>query len=368
MKVAFVDLKRQNRIYKKTFSRIFSQTLDESVFLAGPANERFEQEFATFCGKKFCISLNSGTDAILFALLAYDIGPGDEVITPTNSYFSPAMMISQIGATPIFVDADPKSALIDVKQVQRAISKKTRAIMPVHLCGQSADMDPIITLAKKHNVVIIEDACQAHGAKYKGNVVPVTETGAFSFYPGKNLGAFGDAGAVVTDSKKVRDEILKLRNDGSTEKYVHTQFGYKSRLDTIQAKILLAKLPHLEAWNRNRRKAASVYNKFLATIKQITLPQEMPYAYHVYHLYMIECENRDELQAYLAKKGITTVIHYPTPIHLQKPYRQQGFHPGMFPVAEKRSKRILSLPMYPELRETEIRYICQTIRSFYSSG
>lgn len=365
MNVAFVDLKLQNKTYRKAFTHVFNQTLKNSIFLGGEPIERFEKEFARYCGKTYCVSLNSGTDAILFALLGYGIGPGDEVITASNSYFSPAMMISQIGAKPVFVDIDPKSMTLDVLKIQKAITKNTRAIMPVHLCGQPADMDPIIKLANKYNLVIIEDACQAHGAKYKGKIVPVTETGAFSFYPGKNLGAFGDAGALVTDNREIRDTVLKLRNDGSTEKYVHTQFGYKSRMDTLQASILSEKLTHLNSWNLKRRSAAEFYNKKLSDIKQVKVPSEMPYAYHVYHLYMIECEQRDALQKYLQTHGITTVIHYPTPIHLQKPYRERGFHPDMFPIAERRAKRILSLPMFPEITKKELLYVCQTIRDFY---
>lgn len=365
MNVAFVDLKRQNKLYRKIFSRVLLQTLDKSLFVGGEFIERFERDFARFCGKKYCVGLNSGTDAILFALLAYGIGPDDEVITTPNSYFSPAMMISQTGAIPVFVDVDPKSANIDANNIEAAITKKTRAIIPVHLCGQPADMDPIIAIARKHKLIIIEDACQAHGALYKGKRVPITETGAFSFYPGKNLGAFGDAGAIVTDSKKIRDTVLKLRNDGSTEKYIHTQFGYKSRLDTLQASILSVKLPYLKTWNIKRRKAAALYNKLLSSIPQVITPVEMSYSYHIYHLYMIECQRRDSLQKYLASHGVTTVIHYPVPIHLQKPYREKGHKPGMFPVTEKRAKHILSLPMFPEIRTDEITYICKTVQRFY---
>ncbi len=367
MRVAFVDLKRQNKRYWKTFSNVLIQTLRNSIFVGGEPIERFEHEFARLCGRKYCVGLNSGTDAILFSILAYGIGPGDEVITAPNSYFSPAMMISQIGAKPVFVDVDPKSATIDVTKIEKAITKRTRAIMPVHLCGQSADMDPIVSLAKKYNLKIIEDACQAHGARYKNKILPYTETGTFSFYPGKNLGSFGDAGALVTDNRFIRDVSLKLRNDGSTEKYVHTQFGYKSRLDTMQAAILSAKLPLLAQWNEKRRKAAALYTKLLAKIKQVKPPTQMPYSYHVYHLYMIECEERDKLQTFLTKKGVATVLHYPTPIHLQKPYRELGHKPGVFPVTEKRSKSILSLPMFPEITEREIRYVCDTIGEFYAS-
>lgn len=366
MNISFVDLKRQVRLHKKEFHSAVTRVIDEAVFLGGPVLEKFERDFANFCSKKYCIGLNSGTDALFFALLAYGIKPGDEVITVPNSYFSPAMMISQIGAKPIFVDVDAKSANIDVSEIGPAITKRTRAIMPVHLCGQSADMDPIISLAKKYKLAIIEDACQTHGARYKGKIVPVTETGAFSFYPGKNLGAFGDAGAIVTDNKQIRDTVLKLRNDGSTEKYVHTQFGYKSRLDTIQAAILLKKLPHLKKWNEKRRKAAELYNKLLSPIQEIKTPVEMPYAYHIYHLYMIMCERRDELRNFLAKHGISTVIHYPTPIHLQTPYRKMGFQEGDFPVAERQAKRILSLPIFPEITEKEIKFITRTIGRFFT--
>lgn len=367
MHVAFVDLKRQVRLHRKEFLSAITRVVDDALFLGGPIVERFEHDFAHFCNKKYCVGVNSGTDALFFALLAYGIQPGDEVITPPNSYFSTAMVISNIGAIPVFVDAEPVSGQIDTTKIEAAITSRTKAIMPIHLYGHPSDMDPVIALAKKYNLAIIEDCCQSHNAKYKGQILPVTETGAFSFYPGKNLGAFGDAGALVTDDKTIRDMVLKLRNDGSTQKYVHTMFGYKSRLDTIQAAILLAKLPHLEQWNKQRRKAAALYNKLLSGIRQVTIPLEMPYAYHVYHLYMTECERRDELQRFLTKQGITTVIHYPIPIHLQKPYRQRGYKPGMFPITEQRGKRILSLPMFAEIQKDEISYVCNTIKTFYSA-
>lgn len=366
MNIEFVDLKRQNERHWKTFSTVLLQVLRDSLFVGGKRVEQFEEEFARFCGKKYCIGLNSGTDAILFALLAYGIKPGDEVITPANSYFSPAMMISQIGAIPVFVDVDPKSDTIDVSRIEERITKKTRAIMPVDLYGQPADMDPIVVLAKKYNLTIIEDSCQAHGAQYKKHRLPYVETGAFSFYPGKNLGSFGDAGAIVTDNKHVHDTVLKLRNDGSTEKYVHTQFGYKSRLDTIQAAILSAKLPYLSEWNQKRRKAAELYTKLLGPVKQVKTPTEMPYSYHVYHLYVIECEKRDALRTFLSKHGIVTVIHYPIPIHLQTPYQKMGYKKGDFPITEERAKRILSLPIFPEITEKEITFVAKTIKQFFS--
>ncbi len=366
MKVNFVDLKRQIRLYRKEFLSAIVKVVDEASFLGGPILEQFENDFAQFCHKKYCVALNSGTDALFFALLAYDIHKGDEVITVPNSYFSTAMVISNIGAVPVFVDADHLSGEIDIAKIESVITKRTKAIMPIHLYGQPCDMDPIIALAKKYHFAIIEDCCQSHNATYKEKLVPVTETGAFSFYPGKNLGAFGDAGAIVTNNKVIYERVLHLRNDGSIKKYVHTSFGYKSRMDTIQAAVLSAKLSCLKDWSKKRRHWAKLYSSLLVNIKEIKTPIEMPYAYHVYHLYMIECEKRDGLQAYLKDHGVDTIIHYPIPIHLQTPYLALGFRSGMFPVTEKRAKSILSLPMFPELLESEVRYVCRLIHSFYS--
>lgn len=363
--IPFLDLKRQNKTLKRQLSRAIKNVFNESMFVGGSAVNRFEKEFARFCAKKYCVGINSGTDALFLALLAYNIGPGDEVITAPNSYFSGAAVITNVGATAVFVDVDSISANIDTTKIEKAITKKTKAIIPVHLYGQSADMDPIVALAKKYHLHIIEDCCQAHGAKYKGKIVPYSETGAFSFYPGKNLGAFGDAGAVVTDNSEIADRLLRLRNDGSTKKYIHKSFGYKSRLDTLQAAILSLKLPYLKMWNGHRRRLARLYEKLLKDIPQVTIPKEMPYSYHIYHLYMIQCQNRDGLQDYLVKHDIKTIIHYPTSIHLQKPYRQLGFHAGMFPVTEKRSKMVLSLPMFPELTDQEVTTVCKRIREFY---
>lgn len=366
MKIEFVDLKRQNKIFKKGIQKAIQPIIDQAIFVMGEPLEKFEKEFARFCKKKYCVGLNSGTDAIMLSLLAYGVGPGDEVITAPNSYFCTAGVISNIGAQPVFADIDPVSYTMDPHLIKKAITPKTKAIMPVHLCGQPADMDEIIIIAKKYNLIILEDCAQAHGAKYKGKIVPVSETGAFSFYPGKNLGCFGDGGAVVTDNKKVAEKLRFLCNDGSIEKYVHQMFGYKSRLDTIQAAVLSFKLKHLNHFNQKRRKLAKLYRRHLAGIKEITLPQEMDYAYHVYHLYVIECSKRNDLHEFLAQKGITTIIHYPIPIHLQKPYLRKGYKRGDFPITEEKAKRILSLPMFPELTEKEVKYISQQIKAFYS--
>lgn len=365
MKISLFDLKRQNKLYKKELMATIEGVIDNGWFCLGEPLEKFEKEFALFCQKKYCLGLNSGTDALMLALLAYGIGPGDEVVTTPHSYFSTAMAISNIGAKPVFVDIDPENFNINPSLIEAKSTQKTKAIIPVHLYGQPANMEPIVRLAEKYNLVIIEDCCQAHGAKYKGKILPYTETGAFSFYPVKNLGAFGDGGAVVTDSPRIKKKIELLRNDGAIKKYQHEVFGYKSRLDTLQAAILSFKLKHIRRWERKKRALVNLYNQLLAGVRQIETPKEMPYARHVYHLYVIRCQRRNSLQKYLAEQGIGTLLHYPTPIHLQKPYRQQGYKRGDFPVAERTAKRILSLPLFPELKNEEIEYVCRKIADFY---
>lgn len=373
MKIDFVDLPRQNKLYKKELMGAIGHIVDSASFIQGPELSKFEKEFAAFCNKKFCIGLNSGTDALMLALLAYGIKPGDEVITVPNSYFSTAMVISQIGAVPVFVDIDPVNYNIDVNRIEEKITKKTKAIIPVHLYGQAADMDPIVQLAKKYNLAIIEDCCQAHGTKYlprgkagENKIVPYTETGAFSFYPGKNLGCFGDGGAIVTDNPTIAEKLEYLRNDGSKTKYEHRILGFKSRLDTIQAAILSVKLNYLDMFNKKRRDAALLYNKLFSDISQIIIPQEAPYSTHIYHIYAIKAKKRDELQKYLAKNEISTVIHYPKPIHLQDPYLKQGWKKGDLPVTEELCENIISLPIFPEITEEEIQFVSSKIHDFYS--
>lgn len=367
MDIAFVDLHRQYKAYKKEVDRAIDKVLTRASFIEGPFVDAFEKEFAKFCNKKYCVSLNSGTDALLLSLLAYGIKPGDEVITTPNSYFSSAMVITNIGAIPVFVDVNSQTGLMEATAIEKAIGKKTKAIMPVHLTGLPADMKAISKLAKKYELMVIEDCAQAHGATIGGRKMPYTGTGAFSFYPGKNLGAYGDAGALVTNDESIANTARHLRNDGSVEKYVHTMFGYKSRLDALQAAVLSVKLKHLDAWTKKRRFLAKRYTELLSNIPQIKKPTGVPYGKGVFHLYQVQAERRDELKEYLKKFGITTIIHYPIPIHLQTPYRKLGYIEGDFPVTEQRAKSILSLPMFPELEESEVSYICQTIRSFYSS-
>ena len=364
--IPLVDLPRQNKLLQKEIDQVLHHSVSNALFTMGGPLEHFEEDFARFCNKKYCVGVNSGTDALLFALIAYNIHPGDEVITVPNSYFSTAMVISQLGATVVFVDIDPKTYTIDPKKIEEKITQKTKAIIPVHLYGQPADMDAIITLAKKYNLSIIEDSCQAHGAQYKNVTTPISETGAFSFFPGKNLGGFGDGGALVTDNKNVAKIARLLRNDGSMKKYVHESIGYKSRLHSLQAAILSMKLPHLPLWNSKRNAHARQYSKLLAHVPQITTPQTASYANHAYHLYVIEVNDRDALQKHLAKNGIETGVHYPIPIHLQKPYRNGRYKKGDFPITEEKSQRILSLPLFPELQTDEIEYIVDAIKMFYS--
>ena len=365
-KIKLVDLSRQHSKLKKKFISAIERVIDTSNFIMGTEMEKFEKSFAKYCNKKYAVSLNSGTDALKLALLAYGIRRGDEVITVPNSYFSTAMVITECGAKQVFVDINPDTYTIDTTKIEKAITNKTRAIIPVHLYGQPADMTPILQIAKKYNLKIIEDACQAHGSIYKGKAIPYGETGAFSFFPGKNLGCFGDGGILVTDNPTVANNALCLRNDGSSKRYIHEKIGIKSRLDSIQAAILNIKLPHLKQGNIKRRRLAMTYKELLKNIPGITIPKETKDAVHAYHLYVIEAEKRNELQSYLKKYGIETGIHYPIPIHLQKVYKNEKYERGDFPVTEEKARKILSLPMFPELTKKEIKYICQTISNFMS--
>lgn len=365
MNIKFVDIQRQNNKYRKEFLLAFKRVFDEASYTFGPYMEKFEKSFAKYCGKKYAVGVNSGVDGLKLSLIGYGIKEGDEVITVPNSYFGTSMVISNINAVPVFVDIDPTTYTIDVSKIEKAITKKTKAIIPVHLYGQPAQMDVILAIAKKYNLIVIEDACQAHGSRFNNKTVPFGETGVFSFYPGKNLGGFGDGGIIVTDNANLAQQLLYLRNDGSKEKYIHPMFGHKSRLDTIHASVLLEKLKYLDSWNEMRRKHAQTYTTLLQNIPGVTTPQEVKDAYHVYHIYTIECKDRDKLRSYLLKNGIEVNIHYPIPIHLQEAYKQQGYTAGMFPITEEKAKRILSLPIFPELTEKEIEFVCKKIKDFF---
>jgi dTDP-4-amino-4,6-dideoxygalactose transaminase len=371
MNIPLVDLKKQYALIKQEIDEKVNGVLKSAYFILGPEVTEFEKEFAPFCGAEHAIGVSSGTAALALALLALDIGKGHEVITATNTFIATAGAISHVGARPVLVDVDPESYNIDVSKIEGAITKKTRAIIPVHLYGQPAEMDAVLQSAKKHNLKVVEDACQAHGAEYRGRRVgSFGDISGFSFYPGKNLGAYGDGGAVVTGSSELAKQIMLLRNHGSSKKYYHEVVGYNSRLDEIQAAVLRVKLKYLDSWNTRRRKNAGSYGNCLADLAEkglVTTPREMSWAKHVYHLYVIQVEEsiRDKLIEHLNARGIGAQIHYPVPIHLQKAYKHLGYEQGSFPVAEKLAKRIVSLPMFPELERSELEYVTQEIRTFF---
>jgi len=366
--IKFVDLVRQNQELKSRLMPIVEGVIDDADFILGQSLKKFERNFAKYCSKKYAVGVNSGTDALKLALIAYGIKEGDEVITVPNSYFSTAMVISEIGAKPVFVDVDSQNYLIDANKLKKTLTAKTKAIVPVHLYGQAAGMDAIINFAHKHNLIVVEDACQAHGAEYKGRKVPYGETGVFSFYPGKNLGCFGDGGAIVSDNLKVVEKATYLRNDGAKNKYLHTMFGFKSRLDDLQAAILNFKLKRLDSWNQKRRSHAKKYSQLLGNVSGVKLPNESTNGKHVFHLFVIQYKKRDELRDFLSAKGIETGIHYPIPIHLQEAYKNCGYKKGQFPVTELASSTILSLPMFPELTDVEIKYVTDQIKIFVSNN
>lgn len=352
--VPFIDLPAQFATLKPEIDKALEPIFQSTGFILGPAVAQFETAFAQYINGKHCVSLNSGTAALHLALMALDIGPGDEVITAANTFIATAEAISFVGATPRFVDADPITYNIDVTKLEAAITSKTRAIIPVHLYGQPAEMDAILEIAAKHNLKVIEDACQAHGAVYKGRRVgTASDVSCFSFYPGKNLGAAGDGGAIVTNNAEIADRVRLLRDHGSRKKYEHEIVGHNFRLDTLQAAILNVKLPYLDGWNQARTKHAQYYNRRLADAPKIVTPRTAPGVESVFHLYVIQVPNRKQVQQAMSDAGVQTGIHYPIPIHLQAAYKELGHKVGDFPVAEELSGKILSLPMYAELTEAQ---------------
>lgn len=352
--VPFIDLPAQFRALQPEIDKALAPIFASTGFILGPAVAEFENEFAHYVGAKYCVSLNSGTAALHLALLAAGIGPGDEVITAANTFIATAEAITFAGATPRFVDADPVTYNLDPSKLEAAITERTKAIIPVHLYGQPADMDAVSAIARKHNLLVVEDACQGHGARYKNTPVgTLSNIAAFSFYPGKNLGAAGDGGAIVTNDAGLAERVRLLRDHGSRKKYEHEIVGHNFRLDTLQAAILKIKLPHLDGWNAGRRKHAEYYNHHLRGLPGIVVPACAESCESVFHLYVVQVDNRDAVQNAMREANIQTGIHYPTPIHLQPAYRELGHMPGDFPVAEKLSGRILSLPMYAELTEAQ---------------
>lgn len=368
--VPFVDLAAQYATLRPDVDEAMQRVLNKTDFILGQDVERFEEEFAAYCGTSYATGIDSGTSALEMVLKAYDIGPGDEVITVANTFMATVLAISYVGATPVLVDIDPMTYQIDPAQVLNAVTPRTKAIMPVHLYGHPADMDPILQIAQRYGLVVIEDASQAHGARYNGKRVgSLGHAAVFSLYPAKNLGAYGDGGIVVTNDAQVNDALRMLRNYGQREKYHHLMKGYNRRLDTLQAAVLRVKLPHLDGWNEARRQHAKRYTALLADLDGIvTPPYQAPNAEPVYHLYIIRTKERTKLQTLLNSKKISTGIHYPVPIHLQPAYQDLGYRKGDFPITERYANEILSLPMYPELPYEAVNYVVDAIHEFVAQN
>jgi dTDP-4-amino-4,6-dideoxygalactose transaminase len=361
VKVPFVDLGAQHRQLETELQAAVQRVFQRSSFILGPEVERFEAEFASYLNTTSCVAVSSGTAALHLVLHALEIGPGDEVITVPNTFIATAEAISAVGAKPVFVDVNPVSYTMDPARAERAITAKTRALLPVHLYGQPADMDALLEIAHARNLAVLEDACQAHGAEYRGRKAGTLGTaGCFSFYPSKNLGACGEGGAVVTSDAKLAERIRLLRNHGSVSKYEHCFPGYNFRMDGLQGAVLAVKLQHLDEWNQRRRMVAEHYNRLLAG-SAVIAPAEMPYARHVYHLYVIQADDRETLRRQLAEQGIETGLHYPIPLHLQEAYRSLGYRRGDFPVSERLAERALSLPMYPDLTFEAVEHVASPI-------
>ena len=364
--VPFLDLKAQHhQIYNEIDDRI-TDVITNTAFILGKHVEEFEENFAAAIGAKYCIGVGNGTDALFIAMKALGIGDGDEVITAANSFIATSEAITMTGAKVAFVDINPETYNIDHTKIEEKISSRTKAIIPVHLYGQSADMDPILDIAKKHNLFVIEDAAQAHFAEYKGKTVGTFgNIACFSFYPGKNLGAYGDAGAIVTNNEGLAIRARMVANHGRISKYDHEFEGINSRMDGIQAAILNVKLRHLPKWTEMRRKAASIYNSLLNGQADIITPEEADYAKHVYHLYVIRTKEREKLQEYLKFKGISTGVHYPIALPNLLAYRYLGHRQEDFPISSRYQSQILSLPMYPELTDEKIEYVVECVKKVF---
>ncbi len=367
MKVNFIDLKAQYYSIKDEIDNAIQQVLERSAFAAGPFVKAFEEHFAESQGAKYCVGVNSGTAALHIVMMALDIGAGDEVIVPANTFFATPEAVSLTGATPVFVDCEADYYNIDASRIEAAITNKTKAIIAVNLYGQPAQLDKVKQIADKHHLILIEDCAQSHLATLNGQMTGTFGLcGCFSFYPGKNLGAYGEGGAVITNDENLYKKMMMLRDHGSPQKYIHELIGHNYRMEGMQGAILDVKLKHLPEWTAIRRKNADHYRKYLADCPHIVLPKEMPGAKHVYHLFVIRTPKRDEMIKYLQEQGIYTGIHYPIPCHLQKAYAFLGHHKGDFPVSEKYAEEVLSLPMSEQLKEEEIQYTCEKIKTFFS--
>lgn len=365
MNVPFVDLKIQYKSIKSEIDPAIQSVLDETAFIGGKYVEGFERAFAEKCGMKHCVSCANGTDAIYITLKALGIGPGDEVMTAANSFIATSEAISQTGARPVFVDIEDYFH-IDPSKIESRITKKTKAIIPVHLFGQPADVRAVRAICEKHRLHLVEDCAQSHFATFQGQKTGTFGVaGTFSFYPGKNLGAYGDGGAIVSNDDDFARNARLFANHGSLRKYVHEIEGINSRLDSLQAVVLQAKLGHIDDWNRARNSHALRYNTLLGGLDQVKCPRLRPETFHIFHLYVIRAERRDDLAAFLKTKGVSTGIHYPTALPLMPAYRHLGHRPSDFPVAYACQDEILSLPMYPELGDEQIVYVADAIKAFY---
>jgi dTDP-4-amino-4,6-dideoxygalactose transaminase len=367
MDIPFVDLKAQYRQIQAEANAAVLAVMERGDFILGGAVAEFERAFADYCDVEHAVGVDSGYSALELILHAYGIGPGDEVITAANTFIATTLAISNTGATPVLVDIDPDTYNIDPAKIEAAITPRTRAIMPVHLYGQPADMDAIVAIARRHGLRVFEDAAQAVGLRYKGRRAgSLGDAAAFSFYPGKNLGAYGDGGAVVTNDAAVAEKIRLLRNIGQKVKYYHEVKGFNNRLDTMQAAVLKVKLPYLDGWNAERRRAAATYADLMAGLPLVT-PHTADYAEHIFHLYVVRVENREALMEHLKNLGVATGLHYPIPIHLQPAYSELGYKRGDFPITEAYAESILSLPIFPELDDEKVAYVVDGIRDFFAA-
>jgi len=364
--VPFVDLFRQNNPLKEEIQDSIQRVVSQCDFILGEETRLFEDAFASFVGARHAIGVGNGLDALRLSLVATGIGADDEVIVPANTFIATALAVSSLGARPVLVDCNPRTYNIDVNLIESAVTSRTRAIIPVHLTGQPADMDTVLDIARRHGLAVVEDACQAHGAVYRGRACgSLGDAGCFSFYPGKNLGAFGDGGIVTTNDELVAKRLRRLRNYGQKVKYEHQEQGVNSRLDTIQAAVLRVKLGHLPAWNAARQQHARNYQRMLTGVGDLDFQECLPESTHVYHLFIIQTDQRDQLREHLDQRNVQTGIHYPRPIHMHKAYVELGYRQGDFPVAERLAGRILSLPMFPELNSNEIERVVGAIKEWY---
>jgi dTDP-4-amino-4,6-dideoxygalactose transaminase len=362
MKVPFLDLKAHHDPIREQVDAEIAEVIDQNAFAGGPFVAGFERDFARYCGAQFSIGVGNGTDALWFALLALGVGPGDEVITSPSTFMATAEAISFCGARPVFVDIDETRYTMDPALLEAAITPKTRAIIPVHLFGQVADMKEILEIARKHNLPVVEDACQAHGAVYSGKRAGTFgDVGCFSFYPGKNLGAFGEGGGMVTDNADLDAKMRVLRDHGQARKYYHSMVGWNGRMDGIQGAVLKIKLAGLDAANDRRRAAAAKYDQLLAKSEEVRIPFcDDPHC-HVYHIYAVRVKSRDQVLQAMSERGVSCAIHYPIPVHLQEAYQFLSYQKGSFPVAERCAEEFLSLPMFPELTSDQVEYVASTL-------